>query len=106
MIVKPYARKLENTINIISESVLFIVSVLIFGFIEDDNEGIEWAVTILIIAGFFTNIIVLVLNLLVKMLNHRKALRTQSPKVSSEKANLVHQEIPALDADSNSPGSQ
>ena len=84
---------------------LVLVSVLIFGFIEDDIEGIEWVVTILIIAGFFINIGILIFKLVLKVITHRKALRSQSPKISSEKANLVAQEMPAVDANSYSPGS-
>ncbi len=85
---------------------LFLVSALIFGFIEDDIEGIEWPVLILIIAGFFINFLILILKLVLKIIKHKITPRSQTSKVSCEKVNLVPQRMSELDLDSNSPENQ
>lgn len=89
MIAKPYAKKSDNLRNIISESILFIVSVLIFALIEEENRGVELAVIIIVIAGFFLNTLSLILEPITMIILFGKVLRNQSPNFSVEKDNMV-----------------
>jgi hypothetical protein len=88
VIFRPYQYKIANIINIICESVLSLVSILIFGFIEEKNDGLQWAVIIFIIVGFMTNILLLLYKFIIEITNHNNSIRNKSIKIADEAQGL------------------
>ena len=112
-IFRPYKYKIANIINIICELVLSLVSILIFGFIEVKNNGLQWAVIIFIIVGFMTNILLLLLHKCINMRNKSTKVMCQAPVSTevqfsqietSKNANITNKNVPdsfkALDSPS------
>jgi hypothetical protein len=59
VVYNPYKSVLINIINIISETVMALVSTMIFGFINDENDGLQWGIIIITIVGFLVNILLI-----------------------------------------------
>jgi hypothetical protein len=99
VVFRPYKYRLANIINIICETVITLVSVLVFGFIKEENDGLQWVVIILIILGFIANIILLILVLIAGIQHMRHSLRDRTSRVdyAIPPLNLVRTEHYATD---------
>jgi hypothetical protein len=94
VIFRPYKYRLANIINIICEAVITLVSLLIFGFIHEENDGLQWVVIILITLAFIANIILLILVLIAGINHIRHSFRDRTSRVDYEipPLNLVRTE--------------
>ncbi len=101
VIFRPYQYKIANIINIICESVLSLVSILIFGFIEEKNNGLQWAVIIFIIVGFMTNILLLLYKFIIEITNNKHSIRNRSTKIASEAQVLKEVQVSRIDTSKN-----
>jgi len=88
----PYKSVLMNIINIISETVMAVVSTMIFGFINDENDDLQWGIIIIIIVGFLGNILLLLFKATLTI--HRKEDSAKSKyKVSTMPQELKSNKI-------------
>jgi len=81
VVFRPYKYRLANIINIICETVITLVSVLVFGFLQEENDGLQWMVIILIILGFIANIILLVLVLIAGIQHIKYSFKDRTSRV-------------------------
>lgn len=84
--------------NIISEIVLSLVSGLLFGFMEEDNDELQWTIICAIIVGFMANITLLTIMLTSEFLKLRKSLKNQSTKVICEAQAMSVMNISNIDS--------